>query len=1106
MTIHVALHHRTAYRYDRLVSLGPQIIRLRPAPHCRTPILSYSMTVRPKGHFINWQQDPYANYLARLVFPERTTEFVIDVDLVADLAVTNPFDFFLEPYAERFPFRYEPALEADLAPYLSAEPVGPLLGAWLAKLPLTPRATADFLVDLNIRLQRDIFYVIRMEPGVQTTEETLGKARGSCRDSAWLLVQILRHLGFAARFVSGYLIQLKPDVKPLTGPEGPTSDFTDLHAWTEVYLPGAGWIGLDPTSGLLAGEGHIPLAATPSPGSAAPVTGAVDKAEVEFSHEMRVTRIRETARVTKPYTEEQWHAIDRLGHLVDRDIEHAGLHLTMGGEPTFISIDDMDGAEWNVAALGPTKRQLAGKLLRRLQKRWAPGALLHYGQGKWYPGEPLPRWALGCFWRKDGEPVWRDPTLFAAEANGHKAGFADAERFARSLAERLQLDQSYLVTGYEDAWYYIAREGRLPVDVDPLKSDLSDPLERARLARIFERGLDQPVGFALPLQRVRGRAGDYWRSAAWQFRLKRMYLVPGDSPMGLRLPLESLPPADPEAPENFPLDPFASRPPLPPRTEIGATIPASRQGHTEQGPAVDRPAAKKRPPASDPSAQVRTALCVEPRDGNLCLFLPPVSAIEDYLELLAAVEDTAAAQGVKVVIEGYPPPRDPRIGSFSITPDPGVIEVNIQPAASWKELVDNTTGLYEEARQTRLGTEKFLIDGRHVGTGGGNHVVLGGPSVEESPILRRPDILRSLISYWINHPSLSYLFSGLYIGPTSQAPRIDEARNDSVAELELAFAQIPDGAEVPPWIIDRVLRHILIDVTGNTHRTEFCIDKLYSPDGPTGRLGLVELRAFEMPPHARMSLVQQLLLRSLFAEFARKPYRHKMVRWGTILHDRFLLPHFIEADLAEVTEDLRAAGYPFDYEWFRPHIEFRFPEIGSVTYDGITLELRQALEPWPVLGEEQGAGGTVRFVDSSLERIQVKLDTMTEGRHVLACNGIEVPLHPTGKAGEFVGATRYRAWAPVSALHPTIGVNTPLVFDLVDRWSGRSIGGCTYHVMHPGGRNYETLPVNANEAEARRRARFFPSGHTPGPMKPIPPVGIGEFPLTLDLRYAAKPR
>ncbi|HRP77330.1 MAG TPA: transglutaminase family protein, partial [Rhodocyclaceae bacterium] len=931
MSIHVALNHVTRYRYDRPISLGPQTIRLRPCPHSRSRVLSYSLKVLPARQFINWQQDPQANYLARVVFPEKTTEMDIEVNLVVEMAVINPFDFFLEPHAENCPFEYESWQRDELAPYFRKLPLTPKFAAWLNGIEREPKPSVNFLVDLNYALFEHIAYLIRLEAGVQTPEETLEKRSGSCRDSAWLLVQMLRHLGLAARFVSGYLIQLKADVKALDGPSGPEADFTDLHAWCEVYLPGAGWIGLDPTSGLFAGEGHIPLACTPDPYSAAPITGALEKCEVEFEHRMKVTRIWEAPRVTKPYSEEQWSEIDRLGHAIDAHLKDMDVRLTQGGEPTFVSVDDPDGAEWSTEALGPTKRLLAADLFHRMRDRYGAGSLVHFGQGKWYPGEQLPRWSLNCFWRKDGEPVWKDPRLIASERMDYGADETSARRFLENVAERLELETRLVFPAYEDAFYYLWRERQLPANVDPFDSKLDNPLERARLIRLFSDGLDKAAGHVLPIGR-NPRSGR-WQSGKWFLRGDRCYLIPGDSPLGYRLPLDSLPWV---AKQDFPWihepDPFEPIRPLPGHTALPdpPRTPGSRVA-AANGPDVGKERGAGQPdgaPAAGESASwiTRTAMCAEAREGVLYVFMPPTENVEDYLELVAAVEATAADLDLPVLVEGYAMPRDARIRHFSVTPDPGVIEFNIHPARDWEELVEQTTHLYEAAHQTRLTTEKFMLDGRHTGTGGGNHFVLGGETPQESPFLRRPDLLRSLVSYWHNHPSLSYLFSGLFIGPSSQAPRIDEARNDAVFEIEIAFsemARLSASAEdgCPPWTIDRLMRNLLTDVTGNTHRAEFCIDKLYSPDGPAGRLGLLEMRAFEMPPHARMSLTQQLLLRALVLRFWKTPYApSRLARWGTELHDRFLLPHFIWQDFRDVIAETSEAGYPVKAEWFAPHL------------------------------------------------------------------------------------------------------------------------------------------------------------------------------------------
>ncbi len=1132
MTLQVALHHVSHYRYDRPVQLGPQVVRLRPAPHCRSPILSYSLRVEPTP-FINWQQDPFANYQARLVFPEKTREFKVTVDLVAEMAVYNPFDFFLDPSANTYPFTLAPDLQEELAPYRVVQPAGALLQRYLqTRVPVAtqPQRTLDFLVELNRRVQEDIRYLIRMEAGVQSPEETLRLGSGSCRDSTWLLVNVLRHCGLAARFVSGYLIQLVADVKALDGPSGAEQDFTDLHAWCEVYLPGAGWIGLDPTSGLLAGEGHLPLACTPMPASAAPISGMVDEAEVVFSHEMTLTRVLESPRVTQPYTASQWASLCQLGDAVDQRLHAQDVRLTMGGEPTFVAQDDRDAPEWNTEALGPTKRGRAMELVDKLRHHYAPGGFLHLGQGKWYPGEQLPRWALSICWRADGQPCWQNPARFANENAPQNYTTADAERFIRTLAQTLGIEDQHIRPGFEDTWYYLWRERRLPVNVDPFASNLEDPLERARLRRVFAQGLASVVGFVLPLQ-ASGKPDAPWQTGPWVVRDERLYLVPGDSPMGWRLPLDALPWVHAsDYPHVHAPDPSLPREPLGAPARLQAQHPHSRgapplaQGGTVGiTPGLGEAHVHA---ASATTGSLRTALCVEvrnpgrangpnqpqvsaPDQAALYVFMPPLAHLEDYLALVHAIEVTAEALGMALVLEGYPPPRDPRLKVLQVTPDPGVIEVNIHPAQNWQEVVEHTEFLYQSAFEVGLSAEKFMTDGRHTGTGGGNHLVLGGATPNDSPFLRRPDLLASLILYWHNHPSLSYLFSGLFIGPTSQAPRVDEARNDQVYELEIALREIElnrarYGQDMPPWLIDRMLRNILIDVTGNTHRSEFCIDKLYSPDSATGRLGLVELRGFEMPPHARMSVAQQLLLRALVVRFWEQPYRAPVTRWGTELHDRFMLPYYVQADFDDVLTELGDVGLHFDPAWFAPHFEFRFPCAGQWQGQDVHLELRHALEPWHVMGEEGFSGGTVRYVDSSLERLQVLVRGLNPSRHTLRVNNRPLPLQSTGTVGEYVAGVRYRAWAPPSALHPTIGVHAPLTFDVVDTWMKRSIGGCQYHVMHPGGRHFETLPVNANEAQSRRLARFFANTHSPGRLEDLPHMlalsAHPEFPFTLDLR------
>jgi uncharacterized protein (DUF2126 family)/transglutaminase-like putative cysteine protease len=1088
MSIVTSLHHVTHYRYDKAASLGMQTIRLRPAPHARTSIRAYSLTVSPEKHFINWQQDPFGNFLAKIVFPEKVREFRIEVDLLCEIRVFNPFDFFLEEDAKNFPLAYGSELCEELAPYLEVKERGEGLTNWLSGVDRSKAGIIDFLVSINQKLNQSLSYTVRLEPGIQSCDETLSLGSGSCRDMAWFLCQALRHLGLATRFASGYLIQLAPDVKSLDGPSGTDVDFTDLHAWTEVYLPGAGWVGLDPTSGLFAGEGHIPLCCTPNPSSAAPVTGTLEVGvHSELQHEMTITRVVEAPRVTKPYSDHEWKAIDQLGERIDQNMRKLDIRLTSGGEPTFVSIDERQDDAWHFSAHGGGKRALGKEMLSRLRQRFAPGGLTMFTQGKWYPGEILPRWAFTCFWRTDEEPIWHDSSLLADPDTSLEHSLETARQFIVELAQLLGIPGEYVLPAREDTPYYLWKEHRIPLENEMMQADVFEKTERERLQKLMDADLNTEVGYVLPLHYSHRRS--CWISNAWSFRSPHLILLAGDSPVGLRLPLGSLPFVQ-ESKEEIcpPRSAFDVQDPFPTMASLDTTI-ATWQSR------------KTIPFRDDPNGLIQTAICAEVRKGVLHLFLPPMAWAEHFLELIRAVEQVADKLKTPVVLEGYTPPADPRLRHFSVTPDPGVLEINVQPASSWAELKTINTAVYEEARLSRLTAEKFLIDGRRVGTGGGNHIVLGAAKPEDSPFLRRPDLLRSMVSFWQNHPSLSYVFAGMYIGPTSQAPRIDEARHDSLYELEIAFQQIPESGPVPPWHVDRLFRNLLVDLTGNTHRAEFCIDKLFSPDSERGRLGLLEMRGFEMPPHPQMTLVQNLLLRACITHFWKQPYTRKLIRWGTRLHDEFMLPHYLEEDFMDMLSTLQSGGFKLQMDWFKPFFAFRFPECGSVQIGDISVTVRTALEPWPVMGEEPSGGGVSRSVDATVERLEVKAKGLDPDRHIITCNGRRLPLSAVRENGVMVAGVRFKAWAQPSSLHPQMKPQPHLVFDVIDVHHGRSLGGWTYHVSHPGGRSHDTFPVNENEAEGRRLARFESIGHTPGKVKVAPSSANPEFPHTLDLRF-----
>ena len=1060
MSIEVKLHHRTAYRYERDVSLGPQVIQLRPTPHCQTPIHDYVLKLTPAHHILHWQFDPLGNHLARVIFPHKTSELIVDVTLVADMTPINPFAFFLDPGFETFPFQYPAELAHNLEPYRSLDPAGPLLKAFLSEIPASAQNTVTFVGDVTAQVRDRVSYVTRLEHGVQSCEETLGGLTGSCRDSAWLLVQVFRSFGLAARFVSGYLIQLASD-DPTDG-AAPKLDSADLHAWAEVFLPGAGWIGVDPTSGLFTGEGHIPLVCTPSPSQAAPIWGTVEPARVDFSFSLSVERLNQAPSLAKPFSDEEWSRVREVAHEVDRRLVEQDVRLTMGGEPTFVGIDEPESPQWNLAALGPIKRSRGLVLIRRLRERTAPGGLLHFGQGKWYPDEPLPRWAFQCISRVDGVPIWEDADLIAREEEETSFGLDDGLRFLEALSRRLQVTEQNILAAFEP-------------------DDGTGEEQQAK-------------GYILPLRRRQTEGRLVWSSQLWFDRPNRLTLFPGDSPIGYRIAADQVPFVAPDelTYETEGKDKLATLPAWPPRHPelFGIT-----------------PAADPLPPLSSTAETakelIRPALCVQAVDGHLHVFLPYTPVVADYLDLIAAVEDTCRYLGVPVWLEGYTPPPDRRLRSYGLTPDPGVLEVNLPPTATWDDLEELNAILHEEAHSNRLIAGKFAYDGSHLSTGGGSHIVLGSKTTLESPVLRRPDLLRSMVTFWQNHPSLSYLFSGMYVGPTSQYPRVDEARVDALYELELAFSQL-NGGGCPPYILDGLFRNLLVDVTGNTHRAEFCIDKMYPPEGQGLRLGLLELRAFEMAPHFRMNLLQMLLVRALVCLFWKQPFVAELVRWESTLHDRFMMPHFVREDFEEVLHYIRSAGLPFEDDWFRTHLEFRFPKIGSIAAEGVELELRQALEPWNVLAEETSSGRTGRSVDSSLERMQVKVTGLTaNARFVVACNGRHVPLVPTGIAGEAVAAVRYRARRLSAALHPTIPVHTPLIFDLIDTWKGRSVARCTYFAGPSDGTVHTTRPREAEEAKARRLQRFQvsepPSEPMPTPTEEKNPV----FPMTLDLRFPA---
>ncbi len=753
----------------------------------------------------------------------------------------------------------------------------------------------------------------------------------------------------------------------------------------------------------------------------------------------------------QPFSPSQWQTLHALGRTIDQRLQQWGVGMTMGGEPTYIAAHDSHSLQWRYEALGEEKRQLAGALLARLQGRLAPaGSVRHMGLGKLYPGEPMPRWALGCFWREDGQPLWHNPAWLAADGVSLGHSWRQAAGFMAELRRCLGISPGTVLTAVE-----------------------ADRPE-------------EPQGYVLPLLTVADPERPervYWTSCHWQpwQGEKPLTLLPGTGPVGIRLPLGDLPEPAVWAVEAVPP---LERPPVRPLGEAA--------------------------PLAAPNS-IRVALCVEVRQGTVHVYLPPIASARSFADVVMAVEVTAESLDMAVVLEGTPPPSRQGIQGFQITPDPGVIEVNIHPAASWSELVRIHQALDQEAIAVGLASHRYGWDGRGWGTGGGAHITIGGDRWQTSPLLRRPDLLRSFVTYWQHHPSLCYLFAGEYIGSTSQAPRPDEVRPDALYELEIAFLQLAPRVRVSPAIIDRLLRPLLVDSTGNPHRTALCIDKLFPVDNPNLQLGLLEFRGFEMPPHGDLRLLQMLLVRGLVALFWQRPYTAPLRRLGATLGDRFLLPHYLMGDWQEIMADLDRGGYPFEAEWFDPFWQWRFPIYGRVSLGNNPLrqlELRAALEPWPVLGDRSSAG-TARPVDNSMERIQVRLigaigeppqaDRLAQ-RYQVLCNGVPIPLRSTGRVGEYVAGVRYRARPADPSNSPVFSPQVPLTFEVLDTWQRLHLGGAQYHLSSPTGKTYEDLPTSPTEAQARVAERFIPFEGGPWRDK-RPPLAIHpDSPHTLDLR------
>ncbi len=1106
MTMRVALNHHIGYVFDCQIDPTTLWLRLRPAPHTDALVEAYSLKVHAAQPWLTWVRDPFENHLGRLDLPEPFVRIGFDVDVIVDLDRVNPFDFFVEPSANDFPFEYSDQLRKELMPYLHRERCGPIFADWLAELDRSPRYLVEFLTQMKDHVCEKLGWQSPMDAKPIDLDAVIGQGGGSASELAWVLTQSLRAVGLAARITSGYLISLTTDDNGDVS-EDESADNACMHAWSEVFVPGAGWIGLDPSLGTFTAENHVPLASAPDPFRTVPLVGIDEQHVASYQNDIRLRRLKPTE-PGKPISETHWRDIMACGRYLDDKLSGEQIGLCTSAEVNFVSAVNSAAPEWTNQTLGTDKLRAAYALLNRLRTRWAPGGTVHVCQGEHIQGELSARWQLSCCYRSDAQPLWRNGELLASCQNlPGCATSGDARQLAEMLAAKLGLDTQFVIPAHEDPLHQLTINPTLLRDA-PRGDELVDPLQRQQLANRLSTPQADPAGYVLPL-RWDFRT-ESWTSGVWKFRRDGLHLLPGDFALGFRLPLQSLAKHATE-PDDIAIEPslFEEKPRLP---EVYGEVFARQieiDRSREEIEIADRGGNGRAP---------RTAICVEPRDGVLHVFLPPIHYAEHYVGLIAAIESAVETLGLAVVLEGYPPPQDPRLKRFVLEPDNGLLRLFLPAVSSWQEQSELYETAYAQADQVGLDCEHGgRRDDTSLRPNSYTTLTLGGPTPAESPFLNRPQILRSLIAYWQNHPSLSYFFSGTLIGPSGNAPRPDEGRDDALYELGIALERFPHDSKLP-WVPDRLLRHLLADASGNMHRAEIRVDQLYAPERQSRRLGQIMLRSFDMPPHPRLASLQALLVRALIAHFSRQPYTKPPVAWQSALHDRFLLPQVLWDDLGTIIGDLGESELPLQHEWFAPLLEINYPKLGSVQIGDITLELRRAHEPWPLLAEEVSAGSMARFIDVANERIQVRVIGMPPDRYVLVCNHELVPLHRSTVQGEYVAGVRYKVCQPPSTLHPTVAPTTALVFDLIDTWTGRAIGGCTYYPAPPrtwavgvtgvpaipdrSGRQPAAPPPPVTLAATPVTGRFADCGSGVVPVAP-PKPGDGRFPYSLDLTKVA---